>query len=134
MFRSYEAGERPHSMTSSARSNTVCGIVSRDSSFSVAPAEAGAQGRKRRAWPPLGARFRGHDDNCVRIPCVRIGPRTEAALAPRHSMTSSARSSTVCGIVSPSAFAVSRLMTSSKRVDWMTGESAGAAPCRMRPA
>jgi hypothetical protein len=33
--------------------------------FSVAPAEAGAQSRKRSAWPPLGARFRGHDDDCM---------------------------------------------------------------------
>ena len=51
-----------------------------------------------------------------------------------HSKTSSARSNTVCGIVRPSALAVCRLMTSSKRVDFMTGKSAGAAPFKMRPA
>src|SRR5262245_7971651 len=36
--------------------------------FSVAPAKAGVQGRIRRACPPLGARFRGHDDNCAWVP------------------------------------------------------------------
>ena len=44
-----------------------------------------------------------------------------------HSITSSARSNTVCGIVSPSALAVFR-DDRSKRVDCMTGKSARAAP------
>src|SRR5215472_5670268 len=30
---------------------------------SVAPAQAGAQGREHGAWPPLGSRFRGNDGN-----------------------------------------------------------------------
>ena len=64
----------------------------------------------------------------------RAADQREELAAFHYSMTSSARSNTVCGIVSPSAFAVSRLMTSSKRVDCTTGKSAGAAPFRMRPA
>src|SRR5262245_61449388 len=48
-----------------------------------------------------------------------------------HSMTWSARSSTDCGIVRPSAFAVLRLMTSSNLVGCSTGRSAGLAPLRI---
>jgi len=66
--------------------------------------------------------------------CCRGGTNQPQQSTPSHSMTSSARSNTVCGIVSPSVLAVSRLMTSSKRVDCTTGKSAGAAPFRMRPA
>jgi len=47
-------------------------------------------------------------------------------------ITSSARPSTDCGIVSPSALAVFRLITSSNFVGWMTGISAGLAPFRIR--
>src|SRR5262245_57334553 len=50
-----------------------------------------------------------------------------------HSITSSARASSVGGTSSPSALAVLRLITSSNFVDWMTGKSAGLAPLRMRP-
>src|SRR5262245_18089429 len=49
-----------------------------------------------------------------------------------HSITRSARSRSVCGIVSPSAFAVLRLMTSANLVGCSTGRSAGLAPLRMR--
>ena len=45
-----------------------------------------------------------------------------------HSINSSARASTVTGIVSPSAFAVVRLMTSSSLFGCSTGMSAGFAP------
>jgi hypothetical protein len=51
----------------------------------------------------------------------------------RYSITSSARPSNVIGNVRPSAFAVSRLMTSSTLVDCWTGKSAGFSPLRMRP-
>jgi hypothetical protein len=43
-------------------------------------------------------------------------------------MTSSARSSTDCGMVRPSVFAVLRLTTSSNLVGCSTGSSAGLAP------
>src|SRR5437667_8157516 len=47
-----------------------------------------------------------------------------------HWITSSARSSSDCGIVMPSAFAVFRLMTSSNLVGCSTGRSAGLVPRR----
>jgi hypothetical protein len=48
-------------------------------------------------------------------------------------MTSSARARIDGGIVSPSALAVFRLITSSKVVGFWTGRSAGLAPLRIRP-
>ena len=51
---------------------------------------------------------------------------------PHHSITSSARASSVCGTVRPSAFAVLRLITSSYLVGACTGRSAGFSPLRMR--
>src|SRR5262249_37649152 len=54
-------------------------------------------------------------------------------LAPVHSITSSARASTVAGRVRPSAFAVLRLITSSYLVGFCTGKLAGFSPLRMRP-
>src|SRR5262249_11344821 len=49
-----------------------------------------------------------------------------------HSITSSARASSVSGTSSPSAFAVLRLMTSPYLVGACTGRSAGFSPLRMR--
>src|SRR5262245_54942810 len=49
-----------------------------------------------------------------------------------HSITSSARASKVGGTVSPSTFAVRRLMTSSNLIGACTGRSAGCSPLRMR--
>src|SRR5262249_50739186 len=51
-----------------------------------------------------------------------------------HSMTSSARASSLSGIWRPSAFAVLRLMLNPNFVACMTGRSAGFSPLRMRPA
>ncbi len=48
-----------------------------------------------------------------------------------YCMTSSARNSTDCGIVSPSALAVLRLTTSSNFAGCSTGRSAGFAPLRI---
>jgi hypothetical protein len=56
-----------------------------------------------------------------------------AANAVSYSMTSSARPSTASGTVSPSAFAVLRLITSSKLADCCTGNSAGGSPFKIRP-
>src|SRR5712691_6362382 len=53
------------------------------------------------------------------------------APAPAYCITSSARRSSDGGIVIPSAWAVLRLMTSSKRVGCSTGKSAGLAPFRI---
>src|SRR5262249_16806005 len=49
-----------------------------------------------------------------------------------HSITSSARASTVGGRSMPSALAALRLMTSSRLTGSCTGRSAGAAPLRIR--
>ena len=53
-------------------------------------------------------------------------------LAPSHSITSSARASSVGGTSRPSALAVLRLITSSYLVGACTGRSAGFSPLRMR--
>ena len=68
----------------------------------------------------------------------RKRPRSRTAeqreeVAPFHSITSSARASSVGGTVRPSILAVSALMTSSNLLDCMTGKSAGLAPLRMWP-
>src|SRR5262249_43301529 len=52
---------------------------------------------------------------------------------PAHSITSSARASSVGGTVRPSVPAVWALMTSSNLVGCRTGRSAGFSPLRMRP-
>src|SRR5262249_32931919 len=57
-----------------------------------------------------------------------------AALDPRaHSMTSSARASSLSGIWRPSDLAVVVLMISWNLVGCSTGRSAGLAPLRIRP-
>ena len=71
--------------------------------------------------------------------CAAQRPRRRAAeqrdeLPPPHSITSSARASSVGGISRPSALAVLRLMTSSNLVGCTTGRSAGFSPLRIRPA
>src|SRR5207237_7583930 len=52
-------------------------------------------------------------------------------LAPVHSITSSARASSDCGTVRPSAFAVLRLITNSNLVGCSTGRLAGFVPARI---
>src|SRR5256714_2014567 len=51
-----------------------------------------------------------------------------------HSITSSARASSMGGISRPSALAVLRLMTRLTLVDCWTGRSAALSPLRIRPA
>ena len=55
-----------------------------------------------------------------------------SSLAPFHSITWSARASSIGGTSMPSAFAVFRLMTNSYLVGACTGRSAGFSPLRMR--
>src|SRR5215472_554073 len=67
----------------------------------------------------------------------RERPRRRAAhqrdeLAAFHSITSSARASSVGGMSRPSVLAVLRLITSSYLVGACTGRSAGFAPLRIR--
>jgi hypothetical protein len=71
-------------------------------------------------------------------PSRRKRPRSRRAaehrdeLAALHSITSSARASSVAGTSRPSAFAVLRLMISSYFVGACTGRSAGFSPLRIR--
>src|SRR5262249_45568485 len=66
-------------------------------------------------------------------PCDRAAEKRDE-LAPPHSITSSARASSVGGISSPSALAVLALITSSNFVDRWIGRSPGFSPLRMRAA
>src|SRR5262249_10859007 len=66
-------------------------------------------------------------------------PRRSAAeqrdeLAALHSITSSARASSLSGIVRPSALAVLRFKFRSNLVDCITGRSPGLSPLSIRPA
>ena len=73
--------------------------------------------------------------------CARAASGHAAAAPPSsvmnsrrsHSITSSARASSVGGTSRPSALAVLRLMTSSNLVGCTTGRSVGFAPLRIRP-
>src|SRR5262245_40617272 len=66
-------------------------------------------------------------------PCGRRAAEQRDELAPpHHSITSSARASSVGGTSTPSALAVLRLIASSYLVGACTGRSAGFSPLRMR--
>src|SRR6516164_4974327 len=65
-------------------------------------------------------------------PCDSCTAEQRDELAPFHSITSSARASSVDGTSRPSALAVLRLITRSYLVDACTGSSAGFTPLRMR--
>src|SRR5215831_18365881 len=67
-------------------------------------------------------------------PYHRCAAEQRNECAPPHSITSSASDRRLSEILTPSAFAVLRLITSSNLVGCMTGRSAGFAPLRMRPA
>src|SRR5262249_21507078 len=62
----------------------------------------------------------------------RAAEKRDELPAHHHSITSSARASSVVGISRPSAFAVFRLTTNSYLVGACTGRSAGFSPLRMR--
>src|SRR5262249_47196473 len=65
-------------------------------------------------------------------PCRRTAEQRDELAPPDHSITSSARTSSVGGTSKPSAFAVFRLTIVSYLVGACTGRSAGLAPRRMR--
>src|SRR5262249_12406489 len=66
-------------------------------------------------------------------PRARCAAEQGDELATLHSITSSARVSSVSGMSRSIAFAVARLMTRSNFVAISTGRSAGMAPLRIRP-
>ena len=61
-------------------------------------------------------------------------PSSAMKFPPPHSITSSARASSIGGMARPSFLAVLRLIASSNLVGCNTGRSAGLSPFRMRPA
>src|SRR5205823_11161892 len=69
---------------------------------------------------------------CRERPCGRRAAEQRDELAAVHSITSSARASTVTGTSMPSALAVLRLITSSYLVGACTGRSVGFSPLSTR--
>src|SRR5262249_1091954 len=63
----------------------------------------------------------------------RAADQRDELTAGAHSITSSARASSIGGISMPSNLAVAKLMTSSNLVDRIIGMSAGFSPLRTRP-
>src|SRR5262249_15283782 len=94
-------------------------------------------------WAICAFERQGHLAGIVTGP-LPVGPRQGSSLsiltephdelAPFHSITSSARVSSVGGTSRPSDWAVLRLMNSSIFVDCWTGRSAGFSPLTIRPA
>src|SRR2546425_4565699 len=85
--------------------------------------------RRQEAYPPglpcllrLSGKWRRHYSK---------RESAEESASVHHSITWSARSSSDCGIVRPSALAVLRLITSSNFVGCSTGRAAGLAPLRI---
>jgi len=84
----------------------------------------------------IGGRIHEHRDAAHPLTLLRMGhqrPRCRSSEqadepAPSHSITSSARASSVGGTIIPSAFAVFKLITSSNLISCSTGRSAGFAP------
>src|SRR5262249_49134950 len=66
-------------------------------------------------------------------PCTRRAAEQRDERAASHSITSSARASSVGGTSRPIALGVGKLMTNWNLVDCTTGRSTGLAPLRMRP-
>src|SRR5262249_5039780 len=66
-------------------------------------------------------------------PCHTRAAEQRDELAAPHSITSLAMERTSGGMVSPSAFAVWRLMIGSIRLDCWPGRSPGFSPLRIRP-
>src|SRR5262249_34312941 len=62
----------------------------------------------------------------------RAAEQRDCLAARLHSITSSARASSIAGMSRRRARAVGRLMTSSNLLDRTTGRSAGLVPLRMR--
>src|SRR5262249_1942597 len=72
---------------------------------------------------------------CCKRPCRSHASEQADELAPpNHSITSSARASSVSGMSRPSDLAVLRLIRSSNLAGCRTGKSEGFSPLRIRPA
>jgi len=95
-----------------------------------APRTATAPRPHREQWRdvPGGAT----SESMTRLAYQRDEEELAALVEHVYPITWSARSSSECGIVSPRALAVFRLMTSSNFVGCSTGRSAGLVPLRTR--
>src|SRR6516162_6581382 len=97
----------------------------------VRPGHFGGRGRAKEQPYPVNLAYL--------LRARRARPRRRAAeqrdelTTFHHSITSSARASSVGGTSRPSALAVLRLRNRSTLVDCCTGRSAGFSPLRMRP-
>jgi hypothetical protein len=100
--------------------------------------------QRRSLFLSLGIAGRAAHQRADPAPALRLlrprreRPRRRAAekrdeRATIHSITSSARASSVGGMSRPNALLVWRLMTNSNLLDCMTGRSAGLAPLRILP-
>jgi hypothetical protein len=110
------------------RLEPVVGPIKADAVVAARPQRAGigVTGLVHRTSNPL---LRARRDR----PRRRAAEKRDELAPPDHSITSSARASSVGGTWRPSVLAVCMLMTSSNLVDCTTGRSAGFAPLRMRP-
>src|SRR5262249_28012897 len=70
---------------------------------------------------------------CLQRPCRRHAAEKRYEVAALHSITSSARASSIGGMSRLSERAVCKLRTNSNLVDCRTGRSAGFVPLRMLP-
>jgi hypothetical protein len=84
------------------------------------------------AEPPRTRRLLRTDRERPR--CRGAAEKRDELAAPHHSITSSARPSSVSGKVMASALAVFKLMISPTLLDCCTGRSAGFSPFRIRAA
>jgi hypothetical protein len=85
---------------------------------------------------PLNVRFGAlRGPNSIRVRCLTSATSGLMHYSKRHpySITSSASDRRLSEILTPSPFAVLRLITSSNLVGCTTGRSAGLSPLRMRP-
>src|SRR5262249_17354785 len=80
--------------------------------------------------PPFSAQL-ADSWSSARVACTGRLLGQPARASTGYSITWSARPSTDCGIVRPSALAVLRLITNSNLVGCSTGRSAGLAPLRI---
>src|SRR5215470_14979861 len=125
-LRSWPRGRAFGKSAESAEQLVPSGLIQRRE------ADAPAFGADGRCDLPLLVPMRGADVATETGPVLGIRAVTSTVCVEHdYSITWSARPSTDCGIVSPRALAVLRLMTSSNFVGCSTGKSAGLAPFRI---
>src|SRR5262245_9651939 len=130
-------GERRQSIVLSVSPAIVQGDVSTLEESGIIQASPDHRKERRINGGRTGAEEPNHRHRCLlrsrtKRPRSRRTAKQRYELTSPHSITSSARASSVGGTSKPSALAVLRLMTNSYFVGTCTGRSAGFAPLRMR--